>query len=374
MYVTWKDVLHYFRITPASPEAFYIMLTALLAVILMFTGLEIYMTRKRKRRRLEKEWRFFYRFIEAKDLSFDEMKAVEHLARTFYPKNPQFLVNSVRAFDKAVRSFLANFETWYEDYDREETEELCNEIRDKLFLKDFHAVDDLKTTREIPPGQFIRVTVRSKTMKRFLNTTISDNTKDALILHADAFADMRELFADGLEITGYFWRSGDAGYQFPLRIIGYKDDENIEFEHTDEFTRKQRRHFFRVTTRLKGRFSILTESEKREFLHSGRFDRKDPSEWFPGAVVSLSGGGLSFITEKAVSRGELLAVEVHFRDGAVFSDIIARTVRVKDLVRRNKIFVEFLKVTDSARESIIHYVSLVQLDDKKLLAQKHWNK
>ncbi|MFC1556840.1 flagellar brake protein [candidate division KSB1 bacterium] len=363
--VGWKYILEYFKIEPPSQETLYYSLIILVTLILIAVVAQIILQVKRARKRREREWNWFYKLAEAKDLSIDEMKALKHLAATYFPKDPQQLVSSIRLFDRISQKFLDGFTPWYMDYDKEETAELLDDVREKYFLKDFHAVDNLKSTREFPPGQRIRMTVETETHHRFLHTRVEKNSKNGVSLVCGEFAEIAHLLIPGALFTGYFWRTGDAGYQFPLRLLRKIDEETVEFSHTEAFTRKQRRHFFRVEIRLGGRFRKLSPEEVQEFYQSGVFKKRPGSETFLGSIISLSGGGLSFITEIDFKSGDLLMIDILSKNEVVFSDMMGRVVRIKDLDRRNKVFVEFIYMPEETRESIIQYVSMMQLEKKQ---------
>jgi len=362
---SWKYFLKYFRIEPTSLESILYFLLALIVIFILGAIIHIVLLIKRSRRRLEREWQWFYKIAEAKELSVDEMKALKHLVLKYYPKDPQYPVCSIHVLDTVIRKFLTDYEPWSSKYDKTETGELFEAIRDKYFLKDFHTTDNLKSTRELPPGQRIRIAVKTAQINRFLNSVVVNNSKDGLTLQCKQFKDLHNILRIGAELTGYFWRSGDAGYQFALKISRILDKEIVECAHTEDFTRKQRRHYYRVDVRLGGHFYRLSPEESRDFYQTGAFIKEMTHETFPGVIVSLSGGGISFFTEFGFSSNDLVYMEIHFKEGTVYKDMIGRVVRIKDLERRNKIYVEFIQVSEQMQEEIIRIVSFIQLEKRK---------
>ncbi|KPK89755.1 hypothetical protein AMJ80_09340 [bacterium SM23_31] len=357
---SWKYILEKFRIEPPSPETlqYYFLLSFLLliGIILVWIILSI----RRKRKLIEREWRWFHKLAEAKDLSEEEAEALAFLAQTHYPKAPHRLLQSVLTYDGTVKKFLhsdKNRELFGSEY---ETAELFKTIREKCFLKDYHVHENLLSTREIHQGQKIRLTTPAETRTRFLYTIVSANTSDAITLECDAFKELIHLFIPKAVFTGYYWRANDAGYQFPVVVRELVNDSHVVCDHSEKIIRKQRRHFFRVDVRLTGKFSRITEKEAQFFKETNKFPESTSQEKFLGKIVSLSGGGISFFTNVNLKLNDLLRIEILVDKNVSFTGIIGRITRIREFEKRFKVFVEFTVVIDRSRKAIVHYVSLQQ--------------
>jgi len=361
---SWRYILEKFRIEPPSPQALiYYGLFVLLLLIGIFFAWSIFLIR-RKRKLVEREWRWFHKLAEAKDLSEEEAEALVFLAQTHYPKDPQRLLQSVLTYDDAVKKLLSSAENRELIGSEYETAELFEAVREKFFLKDFHAHENLLSTREIQPGQKIRLTTPTEAKPRFLHTIVSANTSDAITLACDALKELKHLFIPKATFTGYYWRANDAGYQFPVVVRALVDDSHVEFDHSEDIARKQRRHFFRVGVRLIGRFFKITEKEAQYFQQTNTFPKSALQEGFIGKIVSLSGGGMSFLTDTKLKLNDLLRIEILAEKEVSFTGIVGRIMRIREFEKRFKVFVEFTAVIDTSRRAILHYVSLQQREKK----------
>lgn len=362
---SWRYILEKFRIEPPSPQAlkyYYLFILLLLVGIVIIW---IILILRRKRELIEREWRWFHKLSEAKDLSEEEAEALVFLAQTHYPKDPQRLLQSVLTYDDAVKKLLHSAENRELIGTEYETADLFETVREKLFLKDFHVYDNLLSTREIQPGQKIRLTTPTEAKPRFLHTIVSANTSYAITLACDAIKELKHIFIPKAAFTGYYWRANDAGYQFPVVVRAFVDDSHVECNHSEEITRKQRRHFFRVSVRLTGRFFKLTEKEAQYFHETNTFPKSDLKEIFIGKIVSLSGGGISFFTDTELELNALLHSEILIGKGISLTGIVGRIMRIREFDKRFKVFVEFTTVIDRSRRAILHYVSLQQRGKKQ---------
>lgn len=354
---TWSDVLRRFRIEPPSREELYSYLLVGGILLALFVIWEIVASIRRKRKILELEWRWFHKMAEAKDLSEVEASALETLAQIYYPKKPQNLLQSVQTFDETVKRFLASVEESEPNEAYADAAEFLESVREKYFFKDYRPDIILNSTRQIPPNHAIRLIIPSDSGTTYLHTTVTENTGEKIILTCKEFASMKLAMSSGSTYTGYYWREKDAGYEFTLKVIKMVDYTNVEFEHAEEFTRKQRRHFFRVGIRLSGRFFKITEKDAHYFAKNLKFPEGTSKDSFPCKIVSLSGGGISFFTQVRCIANELLHLEILVKKGAGFKGIVGRVARIRKFEERYKIYVEFLTVTDQCRNAIIQFVS-----------------
>lgn len=354
---TWSDVLRRFRIEPLSREELFSYLLVGAFLVALFVIWEFVASIRRKRKLLEWEWRWFHKMAEAKDLSEEEASVLETLAQIFYPKKPQNLLLSIQTFDDTVKLFLTSGEDSEPNDTYADAAEYLESVREKYFFRDYRTDIILKSTRQIPPNHAIRITVPSDSGTIYLHTMVTENTGEKITLTCKEFASMKLAMSSGSTYSGYYWREKDAGYEFNLKVITMVDYTNVEFEHAEEFTRKQRRHFFRVNIRLSGRFFKITEKDARYFTSNLKFSEGTSKDSFPCKIVSLSGGGISFFTHVRCTSDELLSIEILVKRGTGFKGITGRVVRIRKFGDRNKIYVEFLTVTDQCMNAIIQFVS-----------------
>ncbi len=363
---SWKYILEFFRITPPSQQTIFYSWIVLLCIVIIVSIIQIILHFRRKKQRFQREWYLFNKLAEARDLSDLEAEVLIRLAQKYSPETPQGVVESVSKYDRFVKDFMASFQQWDAEIDREEAQDSFETTREKFFHRYFDPSDEIKTTRSIPHAQNIRITIPAEFGNRHINVFVEENTTENFTLISDDYKDLHFVFQKGEKFEGYFWRQGDAGYRFPLTVKDQIDKHTVVFEHTNKISRKQRRHFYRINARLTGRFYKLNPEEKQGLIENKVFKRTSRPGNFLGTVVSISGGGISFFTENpSLETDDILRIELLLRPKEKLTDIFGRIVRVKDLERRYKIFVEFIMVSDQNREEIIKYVSNIQRNWKK---------
>ncbi|MFC1564044.1 flagellar brake protein [candidate division KSB1 bacterium] len=363
---SWKYILDLFRIAPPSQQTIFYSYIILIVVVITIFTIQIILHFRRKKKRLQREWKLFYRLAEARDLSVLEVEVLTKLAQKFAPKAPQNVVDSIIRYDVLVKKFMTSFVQWDEEIDKEEARASFESAREKFFLKYLELSEHIQTTRSIPQAQSVRISVPSEFGKKYINAFVEENTSEYFTLISKEFEKLTFVFQKGEEYEGYFWRQGDAGYQFPLIVKIQKDKITVVFEHTDKIKRKQRRHFYRVNTKISARIYTLNEEDKKSLSEGGKFKKFSRPGNFLGIVVSISGGGISFFTENpSLKFDDIIWMELLMKPEEKISDIYGRIVRIKDLERRFKVFVEFIMVSDQGREDIIRYVSHIQREWKK---------
>ena len=361
---SWIYILDKFRIVaPSNESLYYIHFFGIVVLILLFIW-QLTLSKKRKRRTLAFEWNWFHKIAELRDLSEDEADILVKLAQRFTPNNPQKLIQSVQFYDNTAKIFLKSSLLDMEEYDTDECEELVDSVREKIFMKEFHSQDNLHSTRQIPPKQKIRVTVPTEKGKRFLHTVISENTRMQITLIDDSFGTYAHLFVPQARFDGYYWRERDAGYQFPLIVVSKVIDNAVTFKHSEEFSRKQRRHFFRIRANFTVRFFVISNDDENFFMKHGTFPEDTPTDSFLGKVTNLSDGGVSFFTNKKLESDTILRVELIVTKGQSFKGIVGRVVRADTIEEQYKVFVEFNIVHEKTRDAIIQMVSQKQMAKK----------
>ncbi|MCP4728362.1 MAG: hypothetical protein GY863_25220 [bacterium] len=357
----WKYILEFFKITPPSQQTIFYSWIVLLIVVTLTFIIQIILHFRRKKQRIRREWYLFNKLAEARDLSDLEAEVLIRLAQQYSPNTPQSVVESVMKYDRLVKKFMSSFQQWDTEIDKEEAQESFETTREKYFLRYFDPSDEIRSTRSIPQAQNVRITVPSEFGNKYLNAYVEENTTEYFTLISKEYEDLQFVFHKGDKYEGYFWRQGDAGYRFPLAVRGQQDKHTVVFEHTNKITRKQRRHFYRINTRVTGRFYVLNPEEKKMLIENKEYSKTSKPGNFLGVIISISGGGISFFTENpSLKTDDLIWIELLIKPKEKISDIFGRVVRVKDMERRFKIFVEFIMVSDLNREEIIKYVSNIQ--------------
>ncbi len=361
---SWKYILEKFKIVPPDQQTILNFIIIFVVFILFVSAIEAILYFRRKKKKKAKEWRNYYKFGESFDLSDMEMEVLSELVKKFIPNTPADIFDSVLTFDNKTEKFLNQFKSWDADIDKDDAEVVLGELRNKCFRGKYIDYDDIKSTKEIPPGEQLRLTIKDNLGKHYFNGIIEESLKEYFSLKLDGKISLEFVFDPKETYEGYYWRKGDAGYRFPVRLITQMDTYSLKIKHTEDILRKQRRYFFRVHTRITGRFYRLADDEEKQYKIDKVFIKGDAPGNFLGTVVSLSGGGISFFTENSLLiAGKILWIELLPGPGEKFSDIIGRIVRVKNMERKFKVFVEFIHVSETNRDAIIKFIASCQREN-----------
>lgn len=141
------------------------------------------------------------------------------------------------------------------------------------------------------------------------------------------------------------------------------------------FEKLQRRQYYRVECYIPFKFVILEEVAVDKLLSFGGTDRltlrnyqnhieemeEEIRIWQSGVIVDLSGGGIRFVTETDVDKGDAILLSMQLNNGDTEDDIIvvSRVVNVEEkLEPRGKVEVRarFYKIQDSLRDIIVKFV------------------
>lgn len=147
----------------------------------------------------------------------------------------------------------------------------------------------------------------------------------------------------------------------------------------------QRRQFFRIECHIPFRFAVLQEEQSKsllEFKGTDKFTKiklqehveeleETIVEWSDGIIVDLSGGGIRFITEKGLTRGDIILVSLSLQSGEEIEKItiVSRLISVEDkkeVQGKKEVRASFYKLKDTLRDSIVKFV----FDEERRIRKK----
>jgi len=364
---SFGPILRFFKIIPASKEnliAFGILVGFVIVLIVM---VQVILHLIWRRKYLLEEWDWFYRMCEAKDFSVKEMKILREMIRRSKVKKPTDIFKSMKLFDKCVDFEFKKLKL--NDEEREEFTEDISEIRSKLHFDRFLPGKILQSTRGIIPDQRVRVTFVIDGEKHYTVSKIVDVKEDSIHIFMPRYNEYKDFLNVGQNIEVYFWRTGDAGYSFPTKIKSIVDEYKglLEIDHSNSVERTQRRHYYRIDTSLKLFFRPL-EEEQKSLLKENKYI-SFPYEIKPyiGKILSISGGGISFVSDITFPNGEILWLEIFLSKSQTLSDIYGRVIRSKKVPdNKFKLFIEFVLIEEKEREIIIEFVTAKQREKVKV--------
>ncbi len=231
-------------------------------------------------------------------------------------------------------------------------EKLFAEIRRKLGYAHLPFEHPLVSTRNIGIGQVGSVFGRDGNRPLFNKVSVVDNNSFYFTLQYNAKKEDQYRVAVGAVVRFVFARQNDGLYGAQVKVANVTDSGVIDLWHTLELRRNQLRQYVRIETNLPLRFRLLSTREP------------DLSEILRGNLVTtrmsdISGGGLSFLHEKSLRLGDLIAISFDL-PGQAFAGITGKIVHLA--LREGKTaalfkhHVQFVNIEQRKREGIIKYV------------------
>ena len=159
-------------------------------------------------------------------------------------------------------------------------------------------------------------------------------------------------FLSGEKVSFSFAREGDARYRVVLTVLGSGPPGTIELQHSSSLKRSQSRREFRFETAMpvKGRL----------FKKSIMSDDTETAEGEPFVIntCTISGGGLSFIHDKALGADDLIKVNFDILD-ASFTDISLKILCALTYNKELKVYkyhAQFVDVENATQERIVKHI------------------
>jgi c-di-GMP-binding flagellar brake protein YcgR len=215
----------------------------------------------------------------------------------------------------------------------------------------------------------MRITFVIDGEKHYTVSKVVDVKEDSIYIFMPKYEEYKDFLEVGQNIEVYFWRTGDAGYNFTTKIKGIVDEFKglLEIDHSNSIERTQRRHYFRIDTSLKLFFKPIREEQKSLLKESKHVSFPDEIKPYIGRILSISGGGISFVSDAIFPNGEILWLEIVLYKSQILSDIYGRIIRSKKVPENKfKLFIEFVLIEESEREIIVGFVTAKQREKVKV--------
>ena len=159
-------------------------------------------------------------------------------------------------------------------------------------------------------------------------------------------------FLSGEKVSFSFAREGDARYRVSLTVLGSGPSGTIELQHSSSLKRSQSRREFRFETPI----SVTGKLLKKSIMSV------DPEtiEWEPFVIntCTISGGGLSFIHDKALGADDMLKVNFDILETS-FTDIFLKIICALTYNGELKGFIyhaQFVDIENATRERIVKLI------------------
>ena len=161
----------------------------------------------------------------------------------------------------------------------------------------------------------------------------------------------------GWSVNVYFTHKKDL-YYFPAIIVGRgkKDDMPLmEIKVTDNISKIQRRHYFRLNISLPVRY--------REFDPLLKED-DEQHEYIESTTIDISGGGISIVTDEKLENDNLIECKIILPDNKdiPFIGKIIRSEKLFDVnPEKYRNAIKFIAIENKNKESLIRHIHNEQI-------------
>ncbi|MBX7254762.1 MAG: PilZ domain-containing protein [Candidatus Hydrogenedentes bacterium] len=312
-------------------------------------------SKNRKRHRLE-SWKTLEAIAREKELTPDEKKLLENVAKRWSPDDPHHMVSVRHTFDKAVESEMEQIKTAGDLTAFEQAGVLLRDIRGRLALDYVPLGQRIHSTRELFTGQEIWISRVSAAPPKWIRGSVASIDEAYLGVRIVGATEERPVFERNEELRVRLWREEDARYMFTVRFAREdREPPALLFYHTSELTRVQARDFYRVRYEQNVTIGILNAP-----VDGNTQDTKDRQvvTKLRGRITNISAGGLALVAPQAIPTQVLIRVTLEFNvSGLEPVTVDARLVSSAPLSGgRHLVRATFTGIDDQAREAIAHFV------------------
>ncbi len=154
-------------------------------------------------------------------------------------------------------------------------------------------------------------------------------------------------------------------YQGRAIVVDRFKEENIYvmvIEMLSELQKYQRRQYFRLNCTMDIMFRKLSEEELAQFNQEGKVKTDvDTGVYFKATALDISGGGIRFLTERAVSKDEIIFVNLQIAYGEtekkyILAGKVLEVYPSKNRKEYSEVRVEYCNMSGEIREQIIKYI------------------
>ena len=319
-------------------------------IIIVISFFEI----QRRKRQLREEQRVTHSIFEInaqqRGLTDTEATRLYHLAESAQVPEINDVFEQVAVFerciDKEITSFLSR---GIRAQTRLEEEKILSEIRKKLKYNFLENDRPLVSTRNLTIGQ--NVSIFSKTSRQPLVSKARIFSNHEFYFSIQYDRSMAILVAPGDFIRIAFSRQNDGVYGIEVKV-SIVVDGTIEAYHTLDLKRHQMRKDVRLEVNLPLRFRVIRPTDAAYTQTLGQ-------QPFSGRISDISGGGISFLSDKQLKAGDILSLSFSAGDQTLMNGLKGRVLRISRQKSTNDLFrshIQFSEIEDSQREKIIKYI------------------
>ncbi|MGN0728279.1 PilZ domain-containing protein [Treponema sp.] len=158
---------------------------------------------------------------------------------------------------------------------------------------------------------------------------------------------------DGMDISVYFWRNGDAGYAFDTRVIGtgmFRSNKALYLLHSHKLERTQKRQSIRCKCEIYAQMYLLGQNDKADYHNVEKTSGykcllEDISE--DGAMIRIGGKG---------KTGTRIKIQFELSGKMIVMHGVIRAVEWNSQLGQSRIHFECTHIEKEMRNRILAFV------------------
>jgi len=295
----------------------------------------------------------FDEYVNKAELYPSEVKLLREILRHESVQYPHAVFQSAMLFEKCmdaeVRLLLASRGDPLMCAD---DEAVLSNLRKKLGYSYLPLEHPLLSTRNIETGQAISVFSLTGSSPLVRRAVVVANRETCFRVQREADDEEQPKFSEGQEIKLVFARQGDGVYGVQVEICRVDSASTFECLHTMKFRRNQMRQFVRMEVHLPVHVRLVAPAQA-----------DDPSpaigEQSEATLSDISGGGVSFVGEKAYVPGDVVSLRFVLTTGR-FSGISGKVLRVSLIDGKTPVtyrhHIQFIDIGQKDRDRIVKFI------------------
>ncbi len=335
----------------ADPGVIITIVTVFTSGLLFLLVLHVKASAKIKKDSLEASVQLFDTMVYNANITDLEQQRLRSLLEYENVKALQIVFQSISLFERCIHSYIREFRKrspsqeilQYED-------ELLGSIRKKLGYNYLPYEHPLVSTRNIGIGQLVSVVNSDNRSVLIQKAVLVKNQEFSFTVQYNTEKEDVVHIAAGSPVNIVFTRHSDGTYAVSARVLSCGSG-NFVLEHSMDLKRNQLRNHIRVEVNFSLKFRLIkTVNEDLKPLCN---------KISQGRITDISGGGISFLFERALNPGDIVLLTIPLPEGSV-SGVSAKILRVS-LVEgktsvRYKHHAQFVPIDTRDREKIVHFV------------------
>lgn len=231
-------------------------------------------------------------------------------------------------------------------------EAVLSNLRKKLGYSYLPLEHPLLSTRNIETGQAVSVFAVTGSVPLVKRAVVVANRETSFRVQGDANDEEQPKFFEGEEVKLVFARQGDGVYGVQVEICRVDSTKTFECLHTMKFRRNQMRQFVRMEVNLPVNVRLVAPVQA---------DNQSPAigEQNEAMLSDISGGGVSFVGERAYVPGDVVSLRFVLTTGK-FSGISGKVLRVSLIDGKTPVVyrhhIQFIDIEQKDRDRIVKFI------------------